>query len=82
MQRLAFRQQKERSIAMEKERSCELHYIIRQLRKECGETQKELAEYLGVDVSTYAHYEAGNRTPDIKRLRMLAQSKRTNVSTF
>lgn len=34
-------------------------------------TQQQVAEKIGVDTTTYAHYESGRRTPDIKRLRML-----------
>lgn len=50
----------------------ELHVIIKKLRLERGYTQKEVAEYLGIDVSTYAHYEAARRTPNIEKLRKLA----------
>lgn len=53
--------------------SRELHVIIKRLRLERGYTQKEVANYLGVDVSTYAHYELARRTPDVKKLRMLAE---------
>ena len=34
-------------------------------------TQQQVAEKIGVDTTTYAHYESGRRTPDIKRLQML-----------
>lgn len=34
-------------------------------------TQQQVAEKIGVDTTTYAHYESGRRTPDIKRLNML-----------
>lgn len=53
--------------------SRELHDIIKRLRLEKGYTQREVAKYLGVDVSTYAHYELARRTPDVKKLRMLAE---------
>lgn len=42
------------------------------LRKESGYTQKQVADVLGVDVTTYAHYESGKRSPDSKKLRVLA----------
>lgn len=58
---------------MFQDESRELHAIIKRLRIEKGYTQKYVAEYLGVDVSTYAHYELARRTPDIKKLRMLAE---------
>lgn len=50
-----------------------LHERLRYLRDNSGETQQQLADYLGVDVSTYAHYEAGRRAPDIEKLRKLAE---------
>ena len=58
---------------MFQDESRELHAIIKRLRLEKGYTQKEVANYLGVDVSTYAHYELARRTPDVKKLRMLAE---------
>lgn len=51
----------------------ELHNIIRKLRTENGYTQEYVADYLEIDKSTYAHYEAARRTPDIKKLRKLAE---------
>ena len=36
-----------------------MHEIIRKLRKERGLTQQRLADYLGMDRSTYAYYESG-----------------------
>ena len=54
------------------ERVNELHYRLKMLRKESRLTQKQVAEYLGVDVSAYAHYEKGDRTPDAKKLARLA----------
>lgn len=56
----------------------ELHKKIKELRIEAGETQKQLADYLGVDVTTYAHYEAGRRTPNVEKLKMLAQKYHTD----
>ncbi|MEH0551242.1 helix-turn-helix transcriptional regulator [Streptomyces sp. B21-101] len=38
------------------------------LRKRSGLTQKELAEILGVDRTAIAHWEAGRRHPEGKRL--------------
>jgi len=38
------------------------------LRKRAGLTQKELAEIVGVDRTAIAHWEAGRRNPDGKRL--------------
>lgn len=50
----------------------QLHERIKNLRIEAGQTQKQLADYLEVDVTTYAHYEAGRRTPNAARLKKLA----------
>lgn len=38
------------------------------LRENAGLTQKELAAIVGVDRTAIAHWEAGRRTPDGKRL--------------
>lgn len=45
---------------------------LKQLRLANNMTQKEVSDYLGVDVSTYAHYEAGRRSPNADKLRLLA----------
>lgn len=55
------------------DRSTELHNRIRWLRKEFHYTQQQVADYLDVNVSTYAHYEKGDRTPDVKKLALLAE---------
>lgn len=49
----------------------ELPERLKDRRLALGLTQQEVANKIGVDVTTYAHYESGRRTPDIKRLRML-----------
>ncbi|QHI71044.1 helix-turn-helix domain-containing protein [Aminipila terrae] len=51
----------------------ELHGKIFELRKLNGYTQQYVADYLDIDKSTYAHYEAGRRTPDVKKLKKLAE---------
>ena len=45
---------------------------IRQLRKQKGLTQKEMAEAVGVGVSTVAMWESGKRTPSFKLLNDLS----------
>jgi len=45
---------------------------IKQLRKQKGLTQIELAETLGVGVSTVAMWESGKRTPNFKLLNDLS----------
>lgn len=49
----------------------ELSDRLKQRRLALGLTQQQVANTIGVNVTTYAHYESGRRTPDIKRLRML-----------
>lgn len=51
----------------------EISEKIRNMRLQGNYTQKELADYLNVDVSTYAHYEKGDRSPDAKKLSKLAR---------
>lgn len=46
---------------------------IKELRINNKKTQLEISLELGVDQSTYAHYESGRRTPDLDKLRHLAQ---------
>ena len=45
---------------------------IKQLRKQKGLTQKEMAEAVGVGVSTGAMWESGKRTPSFKLLNDLS----------
>jgi transcriptional regulator with XRE-family HTH domain len=45
---------------------------IKQLRKQKGLTQKEMAESVGVGVSTVAMWESGKRTPSFKLLNDLS----------
>ena len=37
-------------------------------RLSLGIKQEQVADYLGVDKSTYSHYEAGRRTPSLKQI--------------
>lgn len=46
---------------------------LKLLRIEFGYTQNEIANRIGVDKTTYAHYESGRRTPDAKKLKRLAE---------
>lgn len=51
---------------------------LRDYRIESGATQLEIARSIGVDKSTYAHYETGRRTPDIERLMKIAEFLKLN----
>lgn len=45
---------------------------LKELRLNKGVTQKTVADYIEVDVTTYAHYEKGRRSPNADKLRRLA----------
>ena len=45
----------------------ELHEALKARRIEMHLTQQQMADKLGIDKSTYAHYESGRRTPDAKK---------------
>ena len=47
---------------------------IRNERKKCNITQKELAERLGVSASMIAQYETGKRKPKLETVRRLAEA--------
>ena len=46
---------------------------LRTVREERGLTQQELADFLGVTVRTYQHYEAGNYEPSFDSLISLCE---------
>lgn len=46
---------------------------IRELRKKCGITMKELGEIIGVAESTVSQYETGKRQPDYETLLKLGE---------
>lgn len=45
---------------------------LKQLRKDFGKTQKELADYLQISQSSYQSYEVGGTEPSVKGLIKLA----------
>ncbi len=47
--------------------------IIKRLRIKSGYTQKQVADLLGVDRSTYSYYELGRIKPDIKTIMSLSE---------
>lgn len=49
----------------------EFYERLKEQRLKYRFTQQQIADKIEVDVTTYAHYESGRRTPDIKRLRLL-----------
>ena len=50
-----------------------LRVRLRNARKSCGYTQKQVAEGIGVTESTYCGYETGKREPDALKISHLAQ---------
>ena len=49
--------------------------IIRNLRRQTGTTQQELAEMAGTSQSTIAAYEAGTKSPTLRTVENLARSQ-------
>lgn len=45
---------------------------LRNARKNCGLTQQQVAQKLGVTPSTYCGYETGKREPDVEKVKLLA----------
>lgn len=52
---------------------------IRDLREDCDLYQRQLAEYLGVDQSTYSDYESGRINIPIDMLMKLADYYKVNL---
>ena len=48
------------------------HKYLTVFRKQCGYTQAQLANKLGISRSTYANYESGNRSPDFETLERIS----------
>lgn len=46
---------------------------LKSLRNEKNVTQKTLADYCGIDQTTYAPYETGGNVPPVDRIKMLAE---------
>ena len=53
--------------------SKELGNALRFLRKRAQYTQKQVAEMLHIDRSTYAYYEGGTTEPDLKSINKLSK---------
>lgn len=52
---------------------------LKEIRQNCKLTRKEVAEYIGVDQSTYGKYELGLRKPSIEILGKIAKLYSTSV---
>ena len=52
---------------------------LQKLREKNGKTRKQMSEEIGVSLSAYTNYEAGNRAPNVSTLPKIAAA--LNVST-
>ena len=59
-----------------------MHDIIRQLRRERGLTQQQVADHLQIDRSTYAYYESGRNRINIDVITKLAHFYRVSYATL
>lgn len=46
---------------------------LKQIRKECGNTQKDVYTYLKVSPNCYASWEQGRTQPDIENIKKLCK---------
>lgn len=46
--------------------------FLKRIRNTAGYTQKNIADLLGVDRSTYSYYETGKTEPNIRQLKKIA----------
>ena len=59
-----------------------MYEAIRELRKERHLTQKELADFLGIDRSTYAYYESGRSKLNLGIVVKLAHFYKVSYATL
>lgn len=59
-----------------------LNIKLREIRKKHGYTQKEIAEVLGIDRSTYTFYETGTTSPAIVSLIKLSRFYGTTLDNL
>lgn len=55
---------------------------LKALRKKNGITQQEIAEYLGIDTTSYGRIERGDRNLSAERLELIAKFYRMNVNSI
>ena len=55
---------------------------IKRLRREHGETQQQLGEYLGYGATTVANYESGYRLPDLETFFEIALHYEAELTDF
>ena len=60
----------------------EKRFRLTELRKSKGWTQSELAEKLQVSQQAVSEWEAGNKTPPVKRAKQLAELLDASIEDF
>lgn len=60
----------------------ELSFNLKRARQQRDLTQKQVAEKLNVDRSTYTYYESGRTTPTIYQIIEISKILDVNVSYF
>lgn len=60
----------------------EFHEELKLARTKLNMKQSEVAKALGVDTSTYCGYETGKRSPDVARIKKLAEILKTSADTL
>lgn len=60
----------------------EFHEELKLARTKLNMKQSEVAKALGVDASTYCGYETGKRSPDVARIKKLAEILKTSADTL
>lgn len=60
----------------------QLRRNLRALRKSAGLSQREIAEMLHINRSTYTYYEMGKTTPGLETLCLLAKLYRVPLEAF
>jgi len=60
-------------VAKSKERVFMINYNLKRLRTYCKLTQKQIADLLNIDRSTYTYYETGKTVPDVETLKKLSR---------
>ena len=59
-----------------------MHDIIRKLRRDKDLTQQQVADYLGIDRSTYAYYESGRSRLNVNVIVKLAHFYQISYATL
>ena len=59
-----------------------MHMILRKLREERGLTQKQVADYLNLDRSTYSYYETGRTKVSADTVVKLAHFYQVRYTTL